>query len=245
MESCIWQYSRMAWNSGCKSLCLWQDASTPTTLTVPPWFLVRWSSSWVIFEKWWYHEKQQFFWLRSKWCWFSRRKVSTRRQICLHALNGRCLKWRCSSSTAHCNCSAPNSSAHSAKRLSSTAKKWPHHLAVQQLQYCNVLDVQNSIQYCWFHPTQCSVAALQSCSIRILYHPAHQKVTTPSLAVLQYCQLWSRGFNHRNGSARSRIGFSSNVDDDDYLQNLFRLFYDDILLGSSKINIWNCDGMWW
>ena len=126
-------------------------------------------------------------------------------------------------------------------------QKRPHPLAVQLLQYCSVLDVQNSFQYCWYHPTQlCSVTALQYCSIRVLYHPAHQKVTTPSrtLAVLQYCQLWSRGFNHRNGSARSRRGFSSNVDDDD-LQNLFRLFYDDILLESSKINVLNCDGVWW
>ena len=169
MESCIWQFSTMAWNSGCKSLCLWQDASTPTTLTVPPWFLVRWSSSWVVFEKWWwiarwYHASmQQFFWLRSKWCWFSRRKVSTRRQICLHALNGRCLKWVCSSSRAHCNCPAPNGSAHSwtqCKEIIIQCKKRPHHLAVQQLQYCSVLDVQNSFQYYWYHPTQCSYCTI-------------------------------------------------------------------------------------
>ena len=119
------------------------------------------------------------------------------------------------------------------------------------LQYC-----RHALQYCRYHPTQwCINTAVQPCSIRVLYHPAHQKVTPPSCtpAVLQYCQLWSRGFNHRNGSARSRIGFSLNVDDDD-LQNLFRLFYDEILLGSSKINVWNCDGggdsflivlIWW
>ena len=122
-------------------------------------------------------------------------------------------------------------------------QKRPLHLAVQQLHYCSVLDVQNSIQHCWYPSNQCSVNAVQSCDIRVLYHPAHQKVTTPSLAVLQYCQLWARGFNHRNGCARSRIGFSSNDDDD--LQNLFRLFYDDILLGSSNINVWNCDGVYW
>ena len=135
---------------------------------------------------------QQFFWLRSKWCWFSRRKVSTRRQICLHALNGRCLKWVCSSSRAHCNCPAPNGFAHSqtqCKEIIAQCKKRPHHLAVQQLHYCSVLEVQNSIQHCWYHSAQCSVTALQSCSIRVLYHPAHQKVTTPSLAVLQYCEL--------------------------------------------------------
>ena len=127
----------------------------------------------------------------------------------------------------------------------------PHRAVIALLQY-----FRHALQYCRYHPTQwCINTAVQPCSIRVLYHPAHQKVTPPSctLAVLQYCQLWSRGFNHRNGSARSRIGFSSNVDDDD-LQNLFRLFYDDILLGSSKINVWNCDGggdsflivlIWW